>query len=66
MKLNDRRVNIPSAVLKEGDEIIITIMEHHSNIVPWQMLRDLKGIKINVLGVDEKGDLKLEDLSRVL
>ncbi len=52
--------------LKEGDEIIITIMEHHSNIVPWQMLRDLKGIKINVLGVDEKGDLKLEDLSRVL
>ena len=52
--------------LKEGDEIIITIMEHHSNIVPWQMLRDLKGIKINVLGVDEKGDLKLKDFSRVL
>jgi len=52
--------------LKEGDEIIITIMEHHSNIVPWQMLRDLKGIKINVLGVDEKGDLKLEDLTGVL
>ncbi|MEE8044084.1 MAG: aminotransferase class V-fold PLP-dependent enzyme, partial [Thermodesulfobacteriota bacterium] len=36
--------------LKEGDEVLITIMEHHSNIVPWQMLRDLKGIKINVLG----------------
>jgi len=52
--------------LKEGDEIVITIMEHHSDIVPWQMLRDLKGIKINVLGVDEKGDLKLEDLSGVL
>ena len=52
--------------LKEGDEIVITIMEHHSNIVPWQMLRDLKGIKINVLGVDDKGDLKLEDLSGVL
>jgi cysteine desulfurase/selenocysteine lyase len=52
--------------LKKGDEIVITIMEHHSNIVPWQMLRDLKGIKINVLGVDDKGDLKLEDLSGVL
>jgi len=52
--------------LKEGDEILITIMEHHSNIVPWQMLRDIRGIKINVLGVNEKGDLKLEELSGVL
>jgi cysteine desulfurase/selenocysteine lyase len=52
--------------LKEGDEILITIMEHHSNIVPWQMLRDLKGIKINVLGVDEKGNLKLDDLPGLL
>lgn len=52
--------------LREGDEIVITIMEHHSNIVPWQMLRDFKGIKINVLGVDENGDLKLEDLSGML
>ncbi len=52
--------------LKEGDEILITIMEHHSNIVPWQMLRDLKGIKINVLGVDNKGDLLLDELPKLL
>lgn len=52
--------------LQEGDEVLITIMEHHSNIVPWQMLRDLKGIKINVLGVDDKGDLKLDELQSLL
>jgi len=52
--------------LKEGDEVLITIMEHHSNIVPWQMLRDLKGIKINVLGVDNKGDLLLDELPKLL
>ena len=52
--------------LKEGDEVLITIMEHHSNIVPWQMLRDLKGIKIKVLGVDTKGNLKLDELPGLL
>jgi cysteine desulfurase/selenocysteine lyase len=52
--------------LKEGDEVLITIMEHHSNIVPWQMLRDLKGIKIKVLGVDGGGNLKLDELSGLL
>lgn len=52
--------------LEEGDEVLITIMEHHSNIVPWQMLRDVKGIKINVLGVDDKGDLRLDDLPKLL
>ncbi len=52
--------------LEEGDEVLITIMEHHSNIVPWQMLRDLKGIKINVLGVDNKGDLLLDELPGLL
>jgi cysteine desulfurase/selenocysteine lyase len=52
--------------LKKGDEVLITIMEHHSNIVPWQMLRDLKGIKINVLGIDDKGDLLLDELPALL
>ncbi len=52
--------------LREGDEVLITIMEHHSNIVPWQMLRDVKGIKINILGVDENGDLDLSNLSKLL
>ncbi len=52
--------------LKEGDEVLITIMEHHSNIVPWQMLRDVKGIKINILGVDQNGDLNLDDIDELL
>lgn len=48
--------------LKEGDEVVITIMEHHSNIVPWQMLRDVKGIKLKYLDVDDHGNLKLDEL----
>ncbi|HXG31015.1 MAG TPA: cysteine desulfurase [Thermodesulfobacteriota bacterium] len=52
--------------LKEGDEVLITIMEHHSDIVPWQMLRDLKGIRLRFLDVDDEGKLKLEELPRLL
>lgn len=52
--------------LKKGDEILITTMEHHSNIVPWQMLRDLKGINIKVLDVCDDGKLKLEELPKLL
>ena len=46
--------------LKEGDEIIISEMEHHSNIVPWQLLRTRKGITIKVIPFNEKGELDLE------
>ncbi|MEM7008361.1 MAG: cysteine desulfurase [Thermodesulfobacteriota bacterium] len=52
--------------LKEGDEVLITIMEHHSNIVPWQMLRDVAGIKINIVGVDSSGELKIDELTSLL
>lgn len=52
--------------LKEGDEVLITIMEHHSNIVPWQMLRDLKGIGLKVLDVDDDGNLRLDDLKKLI
>lgn len=53
-------------LLKEGDEVILTQMEHHSNIVPWQMLRDKKGIVIKVIPFDERGVLKLEELDALL
>ena len=46
--------------LKEGDEIIISEMEHHSNIVPWQLLRTRKGITIKVIPFNEKGELDLD------
>ena len=45
--------------LKEGDEIIISEMEHHSNIVPWQLLRTRKNIIIKVIPFNEKGELDL-------
>ena len=45
--------------LKEGDEIIVSEMEHHSNIVPWQLLRTRKGITIKVIPFNEKGELDL-------
>ena len=46
--------------LKEGDEIIISEMEHHSNIVPWQLLRTRKNITIKIIPFNEKGELDLE------
>jgi cysteine desulfurase/selenocysteine lyase len=47
-------------VLSEGDEIILTVMEHHANIVPWQLLQQRIGFKINVVPIDERGQLKLD------
>lgn len=45
---------------KKGDEIILTVMEHHANIVPWQLLRDRTGIVIRVVDINEKGELDLD------
>ncbi|MBI1803138.1 MAG: cysteine desulfurase [Ignavibacteria bacterium] len=47
--------------LKEGDEIIISAMEHHSNIVPWQMLRDEKGVKLRVIPMNDNGELLIDE-----
>ncbi|MES2765780.1 MAG: cysteine desulfurase [Bacteroidota bacterium] len=51
--------------LKEGDEIIISEMEHHSNIVPWQMLAEEKSLKIRVVPIDDRGDLILEEYEKL-
>lgn len=51
--------------LGEGDEIILTVMEHHANIVPWQLLQQRIGFKINVVPVDERGELR-QDVYRSL
>ncbi len=50
------------ANLKEDDEIIVTEMEHHSNIVPWQLLRDQLGIRLIVLRINQKGEVCLNAL----
>ncbi len=46
----------------EGDEIIVSEEEHHSNIVPWQLLCERKGAILKVLGIDDEGHLKVDDL----
>ncbi len=48
------------AFLQEGDEVILSVMEHHSNIVPWQLLRDRKGIVIKVVPMNDAGELDIE------
>ncbi len=50
------------ANLKEDDEVIVTEMEHHSNIVPWQLLRDQLGIRLTVLRINQKGEVCLNAL----
>jgi cysteine desulfurase/selenocysteine lyase len=52
--------------LAPGDEILITHMEHHSNIVPWQMLCEATGAKLRVVPVDERGVLRLDTLPDLL
>ena len=52
--------------LKEGDEIIVSQLEHHSNIVPWQMLCEKTGAIMKVIPMNEKGDLDLSEFSDLL
>jgi cysteine desulfurase/selenocysteine lyase len=54
------------ANVKEGDEILITAMEHHSNIVPWQMLCEERGARLRVAPIDDQGELILEEFDRLL
>lgn len=57
-------INLVAASLgenfREGDEVILTVMEHHANIVPWQFLQNRKGIKIKVVDINERGELDIE------
>jgi cysteine desulfurase/selenocysteine lyase len=52
--------------LKAGDEIVVSLMEHHSNLVPWHLLAREKGCVIRAVGLNPDGTLKLEDLDRHL
>ena len=53
-------------ILKEDDEVLVSAMEHHSNIVPWQMLCERTGAKLKVIPMDENGILQLEFLDKNL
>lgn len=52
--------------LNEGDEIIISTMEHHANIVPWQLLAQEKGLKLRVIPIDDNGELIIEEFDKLL
>lgn len=53
------------AFLHEGDEVIVSVMEHHSNIVPWQLLEERKGIVLKVIPMNDRGELLLEEYERL-
>ena len=53
------------AFMKEGDEVIISEMEHHSNIVSWQLLQARQGIKLRILPITDDGQLKMEEYQKL-
>lgn len=54
------------ANIGEGDEIVVSLLEHHANIVPWQQLAQQTGARIRVIPVDDSGQLKLDELQKLL
>src|SRR6195952_753887 len=52
--------------IKAGDEIIISTMEHHSNIVPWQLLCEEKNAVLKVIPINDEGELQLDELEKML
>lgn len=53
------------AFMKEGDEVILSVMEHHSNIVPWQLQAARKGIVIRVIPMNDRGELMLDEYGKL-
>jgi cysteine desulfurase/selenocysteine lyase len=53
-------------LLSAGDEILITTMEHHSNIVPWQMLCERRGLTLKVVPINDHGEISLDDVDRLI
>ena len=64
--LNVAAASLGRARLERGDRAVTTVMEHHSNIVPWQMLRESSGIGLDFVDIDEDGRLRLSDYDRYL
>ena len=55
-----------SAQLKKGDNVVISYMEHHSNIVPWQMLCEATGAQLQVIPIDQNAELILDDIDKII
>lgn len=54
------------ALISEGSEIVLTVMEHHANIVPWQLLRSWKDITIKVVDINSRGELDIEQYKNLI
>ena len=52
--------------VREGDEIVVSWLEHHANIVPWQQLCAEKGARLRVAPVDDRGEIILEEYEKLL
>lgn len=63
--LNLVAASFTEEMMKEGDEVIVSVMEHHSNIVPWQLQVAKKGIAIRVIPMDETGKLDIEEYEKM-
>ena len=55
-----------ASILKSGDEVLVSALEHHSNIVPWQMLSEKTGAILRVIPMDEKGELIMAEFDKLL
>ena len=55
-----------AARIREGDEVLISALEHHSNIVPWQLLCEARGARLNVAPIDDRGEIVLEELEAMI
>ena len=53
------------AMMKEGDEVIVSTMEHHSNIVPWQLVGERKGIRLRVIPMTDEGELMMDEYEKL-
>ena len=58
--------SLGEAIVKEGDEVVVSAMEHHSNIVPWQMMCERKGALLRVIPMTDEGELQLDALEGLL
>ncbi len=55
---------LQDSILNNGDEVVLTVMEHHSNIVPWVELRNTLGIDLKIIDINDKGELDIDDFGK--
>lgn len=64
--LNLAAHSLGEMAVKRGDEIVVTVMEHHANLVPWQLLAERKGARLVPIGITPGGELDLDELARAV